>query len=151
MIPPQPDLLGDPQDPLAADLPSAAATLAEREQWPDRIAEMVDWCVDECQRSGLLPAPADRRELAVRIVTRLCDEIGGSQHYWPKSDAIRRALRDTRIWAEHDGTRDGPRGISALARRHGLSENQVWNILRAQRALHVRRVQGALDLGPPAA
>ena len=148
---PQTDLLGDPQDPLADDLPGAAASLSETpERWPDRIAEMVDWVVDEAARSGLMPAPADRRTLAVRVVTRICAEIGGAQYYWPKTDAIRRALRDATIWAEHDGTRDGPRGITALSRRHHLSEVQVWAILRAQRALHVRRVQGRLDLPPPA-
>jgi Mor family transcriptional regulator len=137
------DLLGG----VGEDLPAAAAALAAREEvWPARLTELTDLLADALARAlPELAAPAVRR-VAVQLVTRLCEELGGSQWYWPKKDVIARALRDLAIWAAHDGTRGEGRGIRGLARRHGLSENQVWSILRAQRAQHVRRVQRELPL-----
>lgn len=127
------DLLGD-------SLPAAACALAaEPERWSVRMAEMIDLVLDEVHASALLPLPQEQRTLAVRVVTRLCQEYGGGQEYWPKPDRIARALRDARIWAEHDGTTEGPRGVYALAKRHKVSAVQVWAILRAQRDLHRRR------------
>lgn len=132
------DLFGDA-------LPGAACALAmEPERWPARMAEMIDLVMDEVGASALLPLPQEQRTLAVRVVTRLCQEYGGGQEYWPKPDRIARALRDARIWAEHDGTTEGARGVYALAKRHNITAVQVWAILRAQRELHRRRVRPGL-------
>lgn len=132
------DLLGD-------SLPDTACALAlEPERWPARMAEMIDLVMDEVRSSALLTLPQEQRALAVRVVTRLCQEYGGGQEYWPKPDRIARALRDARIWAEHDGTTEGPRGVYALAKRHNITAVQVWSILRAQRDLHRRRTQPSL-------
>lgn len=124
-------------DLRGAALPGAACALVgEPDRWPARLAAMTDVLLDEVARSGLLGLPQDQRALAIRLVTRLCQEYGGTREYWPKPDRIARVLRDARIWAEHDGTSDGPRGVRALARAHGVTPEQIWAILRAQRALH---------------
>ena len=144
--------MGEPETDLLGDSLSAAACAlaAEPDRWSARMAEMIDLVVDEVRASALLTLPQEQRALAVRVVTRLCQEYGGGQEYWPKPDRIARALRDARIWAEHDGTTEGPRGVYALAKRHRLTAAQVWAILRAQRALHLRRVQPALPGMPRA-
>ena len=72
---------------------------------------------------------------AMRLVTRFVGEYGGANIYIPKDDSIRTLLRDLEVWAEYDGTKNGPRGISALARKHGTSDNNIWAILRKQRAM----------------
>jgi Mor family transcriptional regulator len=124
----------------APTLPEAACALSGApERWPRRMAEMIDLVLDELERTGLLALPQERRQVAARVVTRLCHEYGGAQEYWPKTDRIARALRDAAIWADHDGTTRGPRGIHALARQYGITSVQVWAIMRAQRALHRRR------------
>lgn len=126
----------DPLDSLPAPClcPADAQALADGAAvWPERLGDLLDLCLDEITSSNLVQAPADRRLLAVLLVARLSAEYGGSREYWPKADSISRALRDARIWAEHDGTTDGRNGIKALARRYRLTDTQIWAILRAQR------------------
>lgn len=146
-------------DPFGA-LPDAAESLADPDtldlfgdaraerlvddlgRWPAQLTEMTALLQAELEQGGL--GEPDARRLACRQICRFVDEYGGSHPYIPKGDAIRRALRDLRIWGEHDGTVDGPRGIRALSREYRLSEVTVYAILRAQRRLHVQRVQGRL-------
>lgn len=130
---------GTQPDHLPGDLPAAAARAIanEPDRWPVRMAEMIDIMLDEMRRSGTPSAASDQRALAVRLVVRQCQEYGGSREYWPKADSIERILRDARIWAEHDGTVDGPNGVRAIAKRHRITDVQVWAILRSQRALHL--------------
>lgn len=136
---------------LQGDLPAAAETLAdELGRWPERLAEISDWLIDEITAAQVgLAAPVARR-LAVRLTTRLAQELGGQQWYWPMITRIERLLRDQSIWAEHDGTVAGPHGIEALARRHGVSTVHIWAVLRRERARHRRRVQPELPGIPPA-
>lgn len=133
-----PDLFGD-------DLADAVEQLADTPgRWPAQLVGMTDLVLDEVQ--AILPRldPPEARRLAYRIVARFSREYGGDHLYVPKPDALVRVLRDLALWAEHDGTVDGPKGINALARRHGLSSIRVWSILKAQRELHRRRVQMGL-------
>lgn len=120
------------------DLPAAAEGIsADTERWPAQMAELADFAADELLRCGLDRSTA--RRYGCRVAARLCQEFGGARYYWPRADALARAVRDMQIWAEHDGTRDGPNGISAIARRYKLTDNQIWAILRAQRLMHRAR------------
>lgn len=127
--------------PLDSDLAheGAGALVDQPERWPARIAALLDLMVDEITASGLVEGRGAARALALRVVTRLCHEYGGSREYWPRPRTIARVLRDAEIWGAHDGTVDGPRGIRMLAARHGLTDVQIWAILRTQRRLHRRR------------
>lgn len=136
----------DTSDMFGGSLPAAAAEqLADDTgRWPAQLAEMTDILQDELTLA-LPDLNADAvRIAAMRQIVRFCTEYGGTRPYIPKDDAIRRALRDLEIWARHDGTVEGPSGIRALGKRHNLSEVAVWSILREQRRLHIRRVQGDL-------
>jgi len=137
----QPDLLGEPDQQLLA---GAATLAADPERWPRQMAEITDLLVDELMRAPSRLPPADARRLGGRLMARIATEFGGGYFYLPKADALERMLRDARLWAEFDGTVDGPRGVRVLARREGLTTIHVYRILATQRQLHLRRVQGDL-------
>jgi Mor family transcriptional regulator len=108
------------------------------------MAELTDLLVDELQHAGAEPDPAAARRLAGRLMARIAREFGGGSMYLPKADALERTLRDARLWAEFDGTVDGPGGVAVLARREGLTTIHVYRILAVQRGLHRRSVQADL-------
>jgi Mor family transcriptional regulator len=114
----------------------ALARIATHDRWPRQLADLTDLVTDEIKAAEILDDPGATRRLACAIVTRICREYGGGSLYVPKTDAIERALRNLEIWAAHDGTTEGPRGIRALAKRYGMSANAIWDILRQERALH---------------
>ena len=137
-------------DLFAADLPAAAERLAEDAgpgRWPTQLVALTDLMLDEINAYDPHLDPLWARRLAYRLVVRLSTEYGGDHWYIPKKDALERLLRDLWLWAEHDGTVDGPRGITALARQCSLSAIRIWAILKAQRQLHRRRVQPDLFEG----
>ncbi len=129
-------------------LVEGAATLAaDPERWPRQMAEITDLLVDELEKSSPPMEPPAARRLAGRLMARIAREFGGGSMYLPKADALERTLRDARLWAEFDGTVDGPGGVNTLARREGLTTIHVYRILAVQRGLHRRSVQGDLFAG----
>ena len=132
-----------PLDLTAPDIADAAESLPD-DRLPAQVREIADLCADELRRAGL--AEPDARRLGVRLAGRLARELGGATYYWPKGDALERAVRDLSVWAEHDGTVDGPAGIKALARKHGITTVWVWAIIRRERARHIANVQHPLPL-----
>jgi len=131
--------------PDAAALADAAAALPD-DRLPAQMREIADICANELYRTAPGLSPADCRALGVCVAARLARDLGGASYYWPKSDALERTLRDLSLWAHHDGTVDGPLGIRALARQHGLTDIYVWRILARERERHLRGVQRALPL-----
>jgi len=100
--------------PNPAALADAAAALPD-DRLPAAVRELAELAADELRRADAGLAPADCRRLGVRLAARLTDQYGGATYYWPKSDALQRAIRDLTLWAEHDGTVDGPAGIRATS------------------------------------
>jgi Mor family transcriptional regulator len=97
------------------------------------MAELTDIIADELTQGEPSFTDGTARRLAARLVARLAREFGGSSLYVPKADALERTLRDARMWADFDGTRDS---LAALARREGMTEVHAYRVLAAQRALH---------------
>lgn len=123
-----------------AALAQAAEDLSEV---PERmgviLAELAELVADELLRARPGTERAEARRLGARIAARLCLEVGGT--YLPRGQALERAVLHITIWSEHDNTVDGPNGIRALARRHGITEPSVWRIIRRERERH-RRSRG---------
>ncbi|WP_123769347.1 Mor transcription activator family protein [Vulcaniibacterium tengchongense] len=72
-------------------------------------------------------------------VLALAEYFGARMWYLPRGDRLRTALRDAEIY------RQAKRGnIRQLADEHRLSEQQVYRIIRQQRALHLNKIQGRL-------
>lgn len=136
-----PDLLPPPrEDEVLAAIDAGDFAAAER--WPRQYAELTDIFADELVGGPLRLPEARARLVAQALMARAAREYQGTrQLYVPKGDALERAIRDTKIWAEHDGTVDGPTGIDALAVRYRMTAVRIWQILREQRQLHLRRIQ----------
>lgn len=131
------DLFGDPVE-------NVQPVAEQPERWPQRIAEIVDWLLDELKSAQPEQPGADLRRIAFRQAVRLCREVGGQQWYWPLPASLERVVQHARIWAEFDGTTDGPNGIMALSRRYGVSTKHIYNVVASERARHVRSVQSDL-------
>lgn len=146
MTPPQTDLFGDP----VPDIVDAAEALHDDPgRWPRQMAEITDILADELTRTDSQMESVAARRMACRLMARIAREFGGGGLYIPKTDALERTLRDERLWAEYDGTVDGPHGIHALARREGLTAIHTYRIIAAQRALHRASTQLDLFQHPP--
>ena len=114
-------------------------------RWPLALAEMTDRIIQTLGELGHTPEQA--RLTGQRIAADLAIHHGGSHFYMPKGDSLKRSLRDQRIWAEHDGTVHGPAGVKALARKHRMSDMAIYKILKTQRQLHLKSLQGDLFEG----
>ena len=82
---------------------------------------------------------AGARELAERLVLEIANYLGGRPVYLPRGDALKRALRDRRIWRD-----SGKVPPDDLATREGLCLQQVYKIVGEMRALEKRRRQPGL-------
>ncbi len=110
--------------------------IVETNRWPKQMARITDTLL-AIAREQLRGLDDDKiRRLAALQMAAVARVYGGTMFYVPKDERLRKAIRDLRIWCEHDGTVDGPNGIRSLARRHRIATYYVWEILRRQRVLH---------------
>lgn len=73
------------------------------------------------------------------IAHALATEAGGSYVYVPKDREFQLLKRDLEIWHAHTGN-----NVPELARAHGISETQVYNILAHMRREMKARTQPQL-------
>ena len=110
-----------------------------RARWPQALVDMLDVMADALARR--IDDREQARKLATVALRALANYFGGRMQYIPRGDNLERALRDKAMWDAYDGKRAT---VQDLAARYRLSEQQVYAILREQRALHRRRIQPAL-------
>jgi Mor family transcriptional regulator len=128
------DLLGFDGDPL--DLIERDDGVDES-QWAPLLADMVRVIEADKVRRGV--AQADAFADARNTVLVIAEYFGGRQAYLPKGDRLKTALRDAEIWRKFTG-----KNARELAAEHGVSEIHMYAILKRQRALHTRKLQGRL-------
>lgn len=126
-------------DPLPGDILDRLDGDVPREKWTGTLANYVDAVESKYKRGGM-EAPTALR-LAIEAVAAICELYGGQTHYLPKGDNLRRALRDKQIWHDFDG-----RNIDKLIQRYRLSNVQIYQIIKEQKALHQNRIQPDLPL-----
>lgn len=87
---------------------------------------MTDELVENIKLEDL-PEPYDRMAewLGLENVIKLAQELGGANVYFPKLDAVYRAIRDRALRSEFTGF-----NIPQLAKKYDLTENRVREILR---------------------
>lgn len=129
-------------DPISADAfdvaKLGAADMREaRHRWPQRLAELFDVQLAYALRSGMDPETAERD--ATERTFLIADYIGGRLLYIPSGEKLRIAVRDLQM-----ARAQGRVSVDDLARRHSLSQQQVYNILTEQSRLVVDRMQGKL-------
>lgn len=127
-------------DPLPDDLLEHLDDPEIRHAWPQLLSDLVA-VIEHDYRALRLDADQARRlaMVAVRAVSRYA---GGRQIYIPVGEQLDRALRDREIWERWRGN-----NMSELCRDYGLTERQIYDILRRQRALARRRHQRDLPFG----
>lgn len=109
------------------------------QRWPRDLVAMLEVIANALDRDG-----DDQARRHATIAARALGQYhGGRMYYLPTGEALDRALRDKSMWDSYHGRRDE---VIQFCEQYGLTEQQVYKILREQRALHVKRVQRSLPL-----
>lgn len=120
------------EDGCAADLDDVLD-----DRWPQTLVDMIQVLEALYLRQGR--DDDESFSLARAGVLELAEYFGARMWYLPRGDRLLTALRDAEIY------RLAKRGnIRALAEAHGLSEPQLYRIMRQQKALHLSKIQGRL-------
>ena len=106
--------------------------------WPKTLAELVDVIASHLRRTHHCEESIAKRQ-AIETTLVIANHFGGSPVYLPKGDKLRRAIRDTQIF--HEATGDN---ISILAKKHGLTNVQIYTIISKQRRLYIDKIQPKL-------
>ncbi len=109
--------------------------------WPTSLAELVDVLADDLKEQGM--DETDAFASARRSVALISWLWGGRMRYLPKNEKLRLALRDSQIWRKFCASRSR-QAITELAVEYDLSDQQVYSIVRVQKKLTIKRVQGDL-------
>lgn len=128
------DLFQD--DPIPDDVLDHLDDPQVKERWPRDLAAMLDVLESELGRQ--VHDETQARRLAAVAITALAEYHGGRMFYLPKGKGLALAIRDKQMWDSYRCNRDD---VQRLAAVHGLTEQQVYTILRRQRAIHRRRIQ----------
>lgn len=80
-------------------------------------------------------------ELALEVIDRQGNEVGGATFYYPKGLTLKLSPRDQAIYAEYTG-----RNKRELARKYGLSDMRIDQIYNKVRRAEFAKRQGKLDL-----
>lgn len=129
-------------EPMDADIDELLEHIDEAADdpraWPASLAELVDVLADDHVERGKSEDEAFAE--ARRSVTLIAHYRGGRMFYLPRNDKLRIALRDAHVWRLF--TDRGQRlTITDLAVRFNLTDQQVYNIIREQKRLTIKRRQ----------
>lgn len=115
------------------------------EGYPERLREMALYLFLELvDVEALVAAHGTGRlaQLALDQTERLCHELGGESFYMHRAIRYRLSKRDRQIVAEHRGN-----NTHLLARKYGLTEMRIRQIVSAWEEQERARRQWALPLG----
>lgn len=128
------DLFGldDENNNILANLDNDALHI--KSNWPGDLVELSDVIRQQLKREGVEDEQIYRQ--MDRVLLAMSFLGGGRGYYLPKGDRIKNAVRDKRIYDSFNGS-----NIHELVRKFALSEQKIYNVIREQRALHLRRVQ----------
>jgi Mor family transcriptional regulator len=125
-------------DPMAADIGDLLENIDDVADdpriWPKSLAELVDVLADDHKEQGM--DEDDAFAAARRSIALISHYWGGRMTYLPRNDKLRTALRDNQIYRAFNGN-----NITALAIKHGLTDMQIYNIIKHQRKLTLKRKQ----------
>ena len=130
------DLFGAGSDALDL-IESASALDADEKKWAPLLTDMIRVLEALNRRRGMTDEEAFAA--ARDNVLALAEYFGGRMVYLPRGERLRVALRDAEIWRKFNG-----RNVAKLAKHYGVSEIHCYAVLKRQRALHQRKLQGRL-------
>lgn len=129
------DLIGFEGDPL--ELIERDDAPVDEALWAPLLCDMLRVIEADKLRRG--SPKADAFSDASSTVLAIAEYFGGRQVYLPKGERLKIALRDAEIWSKFTG-----KNARKLAETYGVSEIHMYAILKRQRALHTRKLQGRL-------
>jgi Mor family transcriptional regulator len=103
-------------------------------QWQGTLGDMFA-AVSHALRQQPIAAP-DVERAAEAVSMSICTALGGRVVYLPRGAAVRRELRDTRLFNDW---REGHLRPAALAQKYRLSVQTVYEIIARQRELARKR------------
>lgn len=99
--------------------------------WEGSLREMVE--IAEAKLLVEIKPGVEAAELARHVVFAICSVMGGRVVYLPRGDALKRALRDAKIYRDW---KDNNTPIPDLVSKYDLANQTIYDIIRRQRALH---------------
>lgn len=92
--------------------------------------------------------PDEIARLAPPVTMGLCDAIGGNVGYIPRGEAVRRALRNARLYDDWSGS-PTERSLTPpeLARKYGLAQQTVYEIIAKQKVIRRRAEPDLFGIG----
>jgi Mor family transcriptional regulator len=114
------------------------------EGYPERLREMALYLYLELvEDDDLVAAHGAQRlaQLALDQTERLCQELGGESFYMHRAVRYKLSRRDRQIIKEHRGN-----NTHLLARKYGLTEMRIRQIVNAWEEQERARRQGSLPL-----
>ncbi|WP_241908835.1 Mor transcription activator family protein [Vibrio kanaloae] len=115
------------------DLEALLPTDESRHRWPDMMLTIYESLRSELNKLGLDDG------YALVLLSRLCADTGGLQYYFPKGELLEHQLKRMRIWKEFNGN-----NVPELAKKHGISTQNVYMAIRQMRAQEIKRHQQEL-------
>lgn len=100
-------------------------------RWEGSLREMVE--IAEAKLLVEIKPGIEAAELARHVVFAICSVMGGKVVYLPRGDALKRALRDAKIYRDW---KDNNTPIPDLVSKYDLANQTIYDIIRRQRALH---------------
>lgn len=132
------DLLGGVSAEDLQQLLEADAELPEAQRrWAPMLVDLVRVIEAAHVRRGMAAEAAFGS--ALDAVKGVAEYFGGRPLYIPRGDRLLTALRDAEIFRRAKGG-----NIERLAGEYGISSIQLYRVIKQQKALHLRKIQGRL-------
>ncbi len=109
----------------------------DKSAYPEILADLADQVAIKLAALGVEPERA--AEIGIQTAEHIRVHWSGSSQYIPKGTGWELSQRDRQIWSKFTG-----HNHAALARKHGLTEMRIYQIIKADRAAAVKKSQGAL-------
>ena len=113
-----------------------------KDKWPKVLTEYVDVVTSDLLRKG--KSENEAKETAYSVVMALAKYRGGKIEYLPTGKNLETALKHKAMWDMYNG-----RNIPEVAARFKMNEISVYEIIKKQRALNVKKRGGLLPLEMP--
>lgn len=109
----------------------------EKSAYPEILADLADQVAIKLAALGIEPEHA--AEIGAQTAEHIRVHWSGSSQYIPKGTGWELSQRDRQIWSEFNG-----RNHAQLARKHGLTEMRIYQIIKAARKALLAKSQDSL-------
>lgn len=106
-------------------------------RWPKILVEIIDVLSCELERQEF--AKKEAKLTACKLVGVMAHYFGGNAVYLPSGEKMEKTLREVQMYNDFTGN-----NVHELVRKYRVSQTNVYDIIRRQRALQRKRHQNDL-------